>query len=59
MARLPTNDLINNCAYMMMASLAWTLKAWWGLMLRRHKARAIIAALEPDDVVLGGAKSSD
>ena len=31
--RLPTDDLISNWAYMVMASLAWTLKAWWGLML--------------------------
>jgi len=31
--RLPVNDLLSNWAYMVMASLAWTLKAWWGLML--------------------------
>ena len=31
--RLPTSDLVSNWAYMVMASLAWTLKAWWGLML--------------------------
>lgn len=31
--RLPTHDLVGNWAYMVMAGLAWTLKAWWGLML--------------------------
>jgi hypothetical protein len=31
--RLPVNDLVSNWAYMVMASLGWSLKAWWGLML--------------------------
>jgi Transposase DDE domain group 1 len=31
--KLPTDTLISNGAYMVMASLAWSLKAWWGLML--------------------------
>ena len=31
--KLPVNTLTSNWAYMVMASLAWTLKAWWGLML--------------------------
>jgi hypothetical protein len=30
---LPVDNLISNWAYMVMASLAWSLKAWWGLML--------------------------
>jgi len=30
---LPSNTLISNWAYMVMASLAWSLKAWWGLCL--------------------------
>jgi hypothetical protein len=29
----PLDNLHSNWAYMVMASLAWTLKAWWGLML--------------------------
>jgi len=37
--RLPVNDLVSNWAYMVMASLAWTLKAWWGLMLPEAKGR--------------------
>jgi hypothetical protein len=30
---MPTGDLVSNWAYMVMASLAWTLKAWFGLCL--------------------------
>jgi hypothetical protein len=29
----PLDNLHSNWAYMVMASLAWTIKAWWGLML--------------------------
>jgi hypothetical protein len=36
---LPTDTLVSNWAYMVMASLAWTLKAWWGLMLPEEKGR--------------------
>ena len=39
----PLGDLVSNWAYMVMASLAWTMKAWAGLMLPvspgRWKAR--------------------
>lgn len=31
--RMPTNTLLGNWAYMVMASLAWTLKAWFALLL--------------------------
>jgi len=31
--KLPVDTLNSNWAYMVMASLAWSLKAWWGLML--------------------------
>lgn len=31
--RMPAGDLVSNWAYMAMASLAWTLKAWAGLLL--------------------------
>ena len=30
---MPVNDLVSNWAYMVMASLAWTLKAWLALVL--------------------------
>jgi hypothetical protein len=35
----PLDNLISNWAYMVMASLAWTLKAWWGLMLPVNAGR--------------------
>jgi hypothetical protein len=38
----PVNDLVSNWAYMVMASLAWSLKAWAALMVPvtpRHAAR--------------------
>jgi Transposase DDE domain group 1 len=31
--KAPVNDLVSNWAYMVMASLAWTLKAWAALLL--------------------------
>ncbi len=31
--QMPLGDLVSNWAYMVMASLAWTLKAWFALML--------------------------
>lgn len=31
--RMPVGDLVSNWAYMVMASLAWTLKAWFALSL--------------------------
>jgi hypothetical protein len=36
---LPVGDLISNWAYMVMASLAWSLKAWFGLMLPEAQGR--------------------
>ena len=30
--RMPVNDLLSNWAYMVMAALAWNLKAWYGLL---------------------------
>ncbi len=37
--RLPVDDLVSNWAYMVMGSLAWSLKAWWGLMLPEAPGR--------------------
>ena len=31
--RMPVDDLLSNWAYMVMSSLAWNLKAWFGLLL--------------------------
>jgi hypothetical protein len=30
--RMPVNDLISNWAYMVIAALAWSMKAWYGLL---------------------------
>jgi hypothetical protein len=40
--KMPVADLVSNWAYMVMASLAWTLKAWFGLNLPvnpRHREK--------------------
>lgn len=44
--RMPTGDLVSNEAYMVMAALAWTLKAWFALLLpeegrwaQKHRAQ--------------------
>jgi len=31
--RMPVNDLVSNWAYMVMAALAWNLKAWFALLV--------------------------
>jgi hypothetical protein len=36
----PVNDLVSNWAYMVMASLAWTLKAWAALLLPEEPGQA-------------------
>ena len=38
--RMPVNTLVSNGAYMVMASLAWTLKAWFALLLPETGRRA-------------------
>ncbi len=37
--RAPVDNLTSNWAYMVMASLAWNLKAWWALCLPVRKGR--------------------
>jgi Transposase DDE domain group 1 len=44
--RAPVNDLVSNWAYMVIASLAWSLKAWFGLTLPRAKDREDVLAME-------------
>jgi hypothetical protein len=36
---MPTGDLVSNWAYVVMASLAWTLKAWFALVLPEEGRR--------------------
>jgi hypothetical protein len=38
--KTPVNDLVSNWAYMVMASLAWTLKAWSALLLPEEPRHA-------------------
>ena len=44
--RMPVGDLVSNWAYMVMASLAWTLKAWFALVVRRGEAREELLRME-------------
>ena len=44
--RMPTGELVSNWAYMVMASLAWTLKAWFALQARGRKERGELLKME-------------
>ena len=44
--RLPVNDLESNWAYMVMASLAWNLKAWYGLLMPDKSRGAEVVKME-------------
>ena len=44
--RMPVGDLVSNGAYMIMASLAWTLKAWWALLVRDRERRESMLKME-------------
>jgi hypothetical protein len=44
--RMPVGDLVSNWAYMVMASLAWTLKAWFALLVRRGERRRELLGME-------------
>lgn len=44
--RVPVYDLESNWAYMVIASLAWTLKAWFGLTQRRRADREDVLGME-------------
>ena len=44
--RMPVNDLNSNWAYMVMASLAWSLKAWFGQLMPNKKRGAEIQRME-------------
>jgi len=41
--RMPVGDLVSNWAYMVIASLAWSLKAWYSMLIpdRRESRRAL------------------
>jgi hypothetical protein len=44
--RMPVGDLVSNGAYMVMASLAWTLKVWWALLVRDGDRREAMLKME-------------
>jgi hypothetical protein len=48
---MPVGDLVSNWAYMVMASLAWTLKAWLALLLPARGRWAAQHAAERDRVL--------
>jgi hypothetical protein len=44
--RMPSDGLISNWAYMVIAALAWNLKAWYGLVTLEPAARRDILRME-------------
>ena len=44
--RMPVDSLVANWSYMVMASLAWTLKAWFALLVRRREQRDQLLGME-------------
>jgi hypothetical protein len=44
--RMPSDGLISNWAYMVIAALAWNLKAWYGLVTLEPAARRDILRIE-------------
>ena len=62
--RMPVDNLESNWAYMVMAALAWNLKAWYGLLVPRSGARAGVSEdgipdFSPGDHPLARADYSD
>jgi len=44
--QMPVQDLESNWAYMIMAALAWNLKAWFGLLMPNRIRRAQVLKME-------------
>ena len=44
--RMPVHDLLSNGAYMVMATLAWNLKAWYGLLMPNAERGREIMTME-------------
>jgi hypothetical protein len=44
--RVPMHDLLSNWAYMAIASLAWTLKAWFAMTLKQQQNRDEVLTME-------------
>ena len=44
--RMPVDNLMSNWAYMVMTALAWNLKAWFALMIRKRERRDQLLRME-------------
>ena len=44
--RMPTSDLLSNWAYMVIATLAWSLKAWYGLLIPDQRESRKVVRIE-------------
>jgi hypothetical protein len=44
--RMPVDDLLSNWAYMVMAALAWNLKAWYGLLMPNRERGVELVKME-------------
>lgn len=44
--RMPVDDLVSNWAYMVIATLAWNMKAWYGLLTPNHSLAKQIIRME-------------
>ncbi len=44
--RMPTSDLLSNWAYLVIATLAWSLKAWYGLLIPDPKESRKVLRME-------------
>jgi hypothetical protein len=44
--RMPVDNLVSNWSYMVMAALAWTLKAWFALLVRKREHRDQLLVME-------------
>jgi len=44
--RMPVNDLLSNWAYMVIASLAWNLKSWYGLLVPNRERGLELVKME-------------
>lgn len=44
--KAPVHDLVSNWAYMVIASLAWTFKAWFGLLMWRRQDRELLRTMK-------------
>jgi hypothetical protein len=45
--RMPANDLLSNWAYMVMAALAWNLKAAYGLLMPNNTRLSPLTSFSP------------